>query len=38
MTGVARIESDEPVTTPITFILSGDTLVTVRPRVDPGHS
>jgi magnesium transporter len=30
MTGVAQLESDEPVTTPITFILSGDTLVTVR--------
>src|SRR5262245_13672894 len=30
MTGVAQLESDAPSTTPITFILSGDSLVTIR--------
>ena len=30
MTGVAQLESDEPSTTPVTFILSGETLVTIR--------
>jgi magnesium transporter len=30
MTGVAQLETDAPMTTPITFILKGDTLVTIR--------
>jgi magnesium transporter len=30
MTGVAQLESDEPATTPVTFILSGEQLVTIR--------
>jgi magnesium transporter len=30
MTGVAQLESDAPATTPITFILSDETLVTIR--------
>jgi magnesium transporter len=30
MTGVSQLESDAPMTTPITFILKGDTLVTIR--------
>src|SRR5215470_8976489 len=30
MTGVSQLESEAPVTTPITFILKGDTLVTIR--------
>ena len=30
MTGVSQLESDAPTTTPITFILKGETLVTIR--------
>jgi magnesium transporter len=30
MTGVSQLESDAPGTTPITFVLKGDTLVTIR--------
>jgi magnesium transporter len=30
MTGVSQLESDAPMTTPITFILKGDVLVTIR--------
>src|SRR5262245_26713844 len=30
MTGVSQLESDAPTTTPITFILKSDTLVTIR--------
>ena len=30
MTGVSQLESDAPMTTPITFILKGDKLVTIR--------
>ena len=30
MTGVSQLESDAPATTPITFVLKGDTLVTIR--------
>ena len=30
MTGVSQLESDAPMTTPITFILKGDTLATIR--------
>ncbi len=30
MTGVSQLESDAPMTTPITFILKGETLVTIR--------
>jgi magnesium transporter len=30
MTGVAQLETDAPMTTPITFILKGETLVTIR--------
>ena len=30
MTGVAQLESEAPMTTPITFILKGDKLVTIR--------
>ena len=30
ITSVSLLESDEPITTPITFVLKGNTLVTVR--------
>src|SRR5262249_57129591 len=30
MTGVSQLESDAPATTPITFVLKGDPLVTIR--------
>src|SRR5262249_34566376 len=30
MTGVSQLETDVPATTPITFVLKGDTLVTIR--------
>jgi magnesium transporter len=30
MTGVSQLESEAPMTTPITFVLKGDTLVTIR--------
>jgi magnesium transporter len=30
MTGVSQLESEAPITTPITFVLKGETLVTIR--------
>jgi magnesium transporter len=34
LTALAKLESDEPVKTPVTFVLKGDILVTIR-HVDP---